>query len=448
MSTASYFRSLFLCFNLIAWAFASAAQERVVDPTVPVLTSAASVNAGPGAFSYTITATNNPVSFNDTFAGLPGGLPPGLALNKGTGVISGTPTSSGTFNVLLSATSAQNVTGMFIVTFLIDLGDATQNPLHNLFVKGLDISLPGAPWDVTGSVGSPFLYGLSATGVPTNVFSAEGLPNGLSINNGIISGTPTSAGYYVVGCNVSFLSSSSFAGNSQSMRLTISAPPANTTPGNGSVTATMSESYSDTALKGDTTTVVDLTSASVSISATLSLEALSDSTPIDENTVFSIVAGHYNFSSPLGAAASLGGKLDLKHGSATFLERTSIDVTSNNFSKPPKFENVPFGSVSLKWDLKKKLLTVKAARKIPSKLTSLLSPGQFIQPCTIVCSHGDNGPYTAANATVTVALSFGASHSFLSTAMLGSATTSAGSTANSTQTAGKAAAKKATGNGQ
>src|SRR5207249_3324100 len=52
------------------------------------------------AFSYTITATNNPTSYNAT------GLPPGLLVNTSTGVISGTPTTTGIYSVTISATNA------------------------------------------------------------------------------------------------------------------------------------------------------------------------------------------------------------------------------------------------------------------------------------------------------------------------------------------------------
>jgi hypothetical protein len=67
----------------------------------PVITSALTASGTIGAaFSYTITASNSPTSFNAT------GLPAGLSVNTSTGVISGTPTASGTSNVTISATNA------------------------------------------------------------------------------------------------------------------------------------------------------------------------------------------------------------------------------------------------------------------------------------------------------------------------------------------------------
>ncbi|HEX8078223.1 MAG TPA: putative Ig domain-containing protein, partial [Chthoniobacterales bacterium] len=68
---------------------------------VPVITSATDVSAMQGrAFTYQITATNNPTSFGGT------GLPAGLSLNAASGLISGTPTISGNFDVTISATNS------------------------------------------------------------------------------------------------------------------------------------------------------------------------------------------------------------------------------------------------------------------------------------------------------------------------------------------------------
>jgi len=67
----------------------------------PVLTGPASAAGTVGLpFSYTITATNTPTSYNAT------GLPGGLSIDTGTGVISGIPTTTGEFNTTISATNA------------------------------------------------------------------------------------------------------------------------------------------------------------------------------------------------------------------------------------------------------------------------------------------------------------------------------------------------------
>jgi PKD repeat protein len=81
------------------------------------------------AFSYQITATNNPTSYGA--APLPGGL----SVNTATGLISGTPTTPGTTQVTLSATNAAG-TGTEILTLTINS--------TSYFVQAVASASPGA----------------------------------------------------------------------------------------------------------------------------------------------------------------------------------------------------------------------------------------------------------------------------------------------------------------
>jgi hypothetical protein len=64
----------------------------------PVISSSTTANATVGqAFSYQITASGTPTSYNAT------GLPFGLSVNTGSGLISGTPTTAGNSSVTISA---------------------------------------------------------------------------------------------------------------------------------------------------------------------------------------------------------------------------------------------------------------------------------------------------------------------------------------------------------
>ncbi|MDD5261388.1 MAG: discoidin domain-containing protein [Methylacidiphilales bacterium] len=80
----------------------------------PTITSALTASGTVGnAFSYQITASNSPTSYNAI------GLPGGLSVNTSTGLISGTPNASGTFNVGLSASNT-NGTGMATLVLTVN----------------------------------------------------------------------------------------------------------------------------------------------------------------------------------------------------------------------------------------------------------------------------------------------------------------------------------------
>ena len=80
----------------------------------PVISSATTANTAPGAaFSYQMTATNNPTSFGAT------NLPAGLTINNNTGLISGTPSNAGAFIVPINANNAAG-SGQAELTIVVD----------------------------------------------------------------------------------------------------------------------------------------------------------------------------------------------------------------------------------------------------------------------------------------------------------------------------------------
>ncbi|MFM7604791.1 MAG: putative Ig domain-containing protein, partial [Prosthecobacter sp.] len=128
------------------------------DPK-PVITSATTASGtAQSAFTYTITATNSPTYFSAS------GLPAGLGVDNTTGVISGTPTTAGTYSVLLTA---GNASGDGTATLVI-----TINPQP----------APGITSSATASatVNVSFQYQITASNSPTS-FGATGLPPGLSV---------------------------------------------------------------------------------------------------------------------------------------------------------------------------------------------------------------------------------------------------------------------------
>lgn len=90
-------------FNGAAQALGDLVRARVSTLT-PVITSPLSASGtATQAFTYNITATNSPTSFNAT------GLPAGLTVNTSTGVITGAASSPGTTTVGVSAANATGV---------------------------------------------------------------------------------------------------------------------------------------------------------------------------------------------------------------------------------------------------------------------------------------------------------------------------------------------------
>jgi len=107
----------------------------------PVISSATAVNAIAGTpLSYAATATNTPASFAAT------GLPAGLGIDS-SGVISGTPTTPGTFLTTLSATNASG-TGTAVLVFTVFNNVAPAAPT-GLTASNLGGTQVGLSW--TGS---------------------------------------------------------------------------------------------------------------------------------------------------------------------------------------------------------------------------------------------------------------------------------------------------------
>ncbi len=169
-------------------------------PPPPMITSAlVTLGTQGAAFTYQITATQSPSSYEAT------GLPAGLSVNTATGLISGTPTATGTFNVAISAINSGG-TGTEVLTLNIP-------PPPPAITSGLSAS---------GIIGVGFSYQITATHNPSS-YGAAGLPAGLSVNptSGVISGTAIETGTFAV-----VLSALNPGGMGNStLTLTITPPP-------------------------------------------------------------------------------------------------------------------------------------------------------------------------------------------------------------------------------
>jgi uncharacterized protein YhjY with autotransporter beta-barrel domain len=194
----------------------------------PVITSASPANGAVGiAFNYQITASNNPTSFNAT------GLPPGLSVNTSTGLISGTPTTTGAFTVIVSATNAT--------------GTGTKSVTMNIAVGAPAITSASS---ASGQSGQPFSYQITATNAPTS-YGASGLPPGVTVNTttGLVSGTPTTTGTF----NASITATNGTGTGSAGLTITITlGPPLITSPATANGATGVAFTYQITALNSPT----------------------------------------------------------------------------------------------------------------------------------------------------------------------------------------------------
>lgn len=160
-----------------------------------------------------------PVATSSAWSITSGSLPAGLTLNAATGFITGTPTAPvGSYSVTVK---------------VVDIIGFSATKQLTIQVRDLPIitTVPSA----LGAQGNAFSYPQTATAtspstIPTTAgtWTATGLPDGLTINpsTGLISGTPSAEGVYVV--KVSVTDSGSLVG-SMLETITIGLPPAITT---------------------------------------------------------------------------------------------------------------------------------------------------------------------------------------------------------------------------
>jgi hypothetical protein len=155
-----------------------------IKVTTPALgLSCASSTAQVGmAYSSGLVATGGTSPYKYSISS--GSLPPGLTLNTSTGAITGTPTTTGTYNYTGKVVDSSNAKATATCSIVVSPATAT-----------LTLSCPSSTATLNAAYSSALVAG---GGVPAYTYSISSgsLPTGLTLNTstGAITGTPTASG--------------------------------------------------------------------------------------------------------------------------------------------------------------------------------------------------------------------------------------------------------------
>ncbi len=253
----------------------------VASPTVAVAPGSLPSGTFGANYSETITASGGTSAYS--FAITSGALPAGLTLAPG-GLLSGTPTASGTFNFTVTATDSSTGTGPY-----------TGVQAYTLTIAAPTIALSPASPLTSGFEGVAYSDTITATGgtsTYTFAVTSGALPAGLSLSSsGALSGTPTASGTFNFTVTATDSTTAGdggpFTGN-RAYALTIDAAPSITTasPLTG---GTFGASYSATiaATGGTTPYTFTVDSGSLPGGLTLATDGTLSGTPT--------AAGTFNF---------------------------------------------------------------------------------------------------------------------------------------------------------
>ena len=201
----------------------SVAVNYTIDVPAPVIVIAPATLPGTTAglaYSQTLSASGGAAPY--AFTVTAGSLPPGLTLGSG-GALSGTTTTSGTFNFTVTATDSFGQVGTQAYSIVVAVPTLTLTPA----------TLPG------GIAGTAYSQTLTVSGgiAPYTTTLAGTLPTGITFDTATrsFSGTPTQSGTFNLSVTVTDSTGGTAATVTNTYTLTIAAPTLSLSPAAGAL---------------------------------------------------------------------------------------------------------------------------------------------------------------------------------------------------------------------
>ncbi|MFC5409890.1 putative Ig domain-containing protein [Larkinella bovis] len=163
------------------------ANQPPIPPTVSGLSATVNTSFSSAPLATFTDPENTPLTYTLT------GLPTGLTFNPTTRIISGTPTTSGTFSLTYAATDQPGAKSTVLFALVVNPASPTNQPPVAPTVSGLTATINVA-------YNSGGLPGFTDPNNDALSYALTGLPAGLSFNTGTrtISGTPTQQGTFTL----------------------------------------------------------------------------------------------------------------------------------------------------------------------------------------------------------------------------------------------------------
>ncbi|MEO8517311.1 MAG: YDG domain-containing protein [Flavobacterium sp.] len=251
---------------------------------VVVTSSLTSSSVYGSAYSYTITASGSPTSYNAV------GLPAGLTVDTNTGIISGTPTVGvGTYNIDISATNGTTDTKTLVLTItaknLTITGLTADNKVYD---RTLTATLSGTA-TLVGIVGSDDVT-VSGTPLPTFATVIVGVAKPVTVSGYTLSGAQAA--------NYTVSQPTGFTANITAKPLTVSGAVANNKVYNGTTVATITGATLVGVIAPD---VVNITPSGTFATANAGTAIAVTST----STISGADSSNYSLTQPTGLAADI-----------------------------------------------------------------------------------------------------------------------------------------------